>query len=244
MEIHQICRSENLWMHVDAAYGGFFMLTDHGRRIMRGIEHADSIVLDPHKGLFLPYGTGSLLMKRRDDLVPAFSFTSDYMPTMSGDEKREDFCNISPELSRDNRGLRVWLPLMLHGVQTFESLLNEKLNLTKWMHARFVELNDDLEKRVPSVQIEIIEPPQLSILAFRLCDPNASNEQNNELNRRWLDEINRDGSIMISPTLLDGKFILRICVLNFRTHIERMQKALHVIATAIQSVLKTTPVDR
>lgn len=241
-QIHQICKSENLWMHVDAAYGGFFMLTDRGQKMMQGIQHADSIVLDPHKGLFLPYGTGSLLMKRRDDLIPAFSFTSDYMPAMSGDENREDFCDISPELSRDHRGLRIWLPLMLHGVEVFKSLLTEKLELTQWMHERLNQLGDDLVQSDSSIRMEVITSPQLSILPFRLYDPNASTDQNNELNKRWLDDINRDGSIMISSTFVDGKFILRICVLNFRTHIDRMQKALQVIATSMQSVLTSTRV--
>lgn len=243
MQVHQICKEQNLWMHVDAAYGGFFMLTEQGRQMMQGIQHADSIVLDPHKGLFLPYGTGSLLMKRRDDLTPAFSFTSDYMPVMTGDENRQDFCDISPELSRDHRGLRIWLPLMLHGVGVFESLLNEKLELIQWIHERLIELNTDLGKTNPNIQIELTAPPQLSILAFRLHDKNASLDQNNELNQSWLEEINRDGSIMMSSTFLDGKFILRICVLNFRTHIECMQRAIQVIAKSIGSILKTTSAE-
>jgi aromatic-L-amino-acid decarboxylase len=98
---------ENMWLHIDAAYGGFFMLTRKGREVMRGIEHAHSITLDPHKGLFLPYGTGSLLVRDGDALRRAHSGDATYQPPMQQDTDLVDFCLYSPELSRDFRGLRV-----------------------------------------------------------------------------------------------------------------------------------------
>lgn len=239
--IHEVCAREAMWMHVDAAYGGFFMLTDVGRQTMKGIEKADSVVLDPHKGMFLPYGTGCLLVKNRDDLLPAFSFTSEYMPAMTGDRHREDFCEISPELSRGNRGLRVWLPLKLHGIGVFEKLLQEKLDLTNWATTKLQELGQILAAEYSSAELEIVAPPQLSVVAFRLHDGERSLEHNNELNRRWLDEINSDGAIMMTGTLLEGMYVLRICVLSFRTHIDRMQRAMQIIMNAAQHVLAGSP---
>ena len=102
---------ERLWFHVDAAYGGFFLLTEEGRRILAGIERADSIVLDPHKGLFLPYGTGALLVRDGETLKRAHALSAEYMPSMQEDADLTDFNLLSPELSRDFRGLRVWLPI-------------------------------------------------------------------------------------------------------------------------------------
>ena len=238
--LHQICDAENLWLHVDAAYGGFFMLTEQGRKIMQGIEHADSIVLDPHKGLFLPYGTGCLLVKNRDDLLPAFSFTSEYMPEMSGDTTRQDSCEIMPELSRDHRGLRIWLPVMRHGIEVFETLLKEKLDLTAWAQARLQQLKQSISVTHPSVNLELAAQPQLSVLAFRLYDSERTPQQNDRLNQNWLDEINQDGSVMLSSTRVNDVFVLRICVLSFRTHIDRMQQAMHIITESAKSVLQTS----
>ena len=236
--IHKICAAENLWMHVDAAYGGFFMLTEAGRKKMKGIERADSVVLDPHKGMFLPYGTGCLLVKNRDDLLPAFSFTSEYMPSMTGDRHREDFCEISPELSRDHRGLRIWLPVKLHGIGVFETLLQEKLDLVNWATDQLKELGRQIGNDRSGVSLDIVAPPQLSIVAFRLHDSQRSREQNNELNRMWLNEINRDGAVMMTSTLLEDELVLRICVLHFRTHIDRMQQAINIISATARAILE------
>ena len=102
-----LAEEEGLWLHVDAAYGGFFLLTERGRRRLAGIERADSLVLDPHKGMFLPYGTGCLLVRDAAALRRTHSIAADYMPRFQSDPDLVDFCEISPELSRDWRGLRV-----------------------------------------------------------------------------------------------------------------------------------------
>ena len=125
-------RRERLWFHVDGAYGGFFLLTAEGRRRMAGIERADSIVLDPHKGLFLPYGTGALLVRDGEALKRAHALSADYLPSMQEDPDLVDFNLLSPELSRDFRGLRVWLPLKMHGIGPFRTNLEEKLALARW----------------------------------------------------------------------------------------------------------------
>ncbi len=233
--LRQIADQEDLWLHVDAAYGGFFMLTERGREIMRGIDGTDSIVLDPHKGMFVPYGTGCLLVKRRDDLLPAFQFTSEYMPAMTGDRYREDFCEISPELSRDNRGLRIWIPVKMHGIGVFERLLDEKLDLIEVAHKYLVELGAKLHDRNPRFAIEITAPPQLSIVSFRLTISDCNLETVNALNLRWIQEINRYGSVMLTGTTLNKRYVLRICVLSFRTHLDRLEQCLAEVA---ESALK------
>ena len=156
-----LCARERLWLHVDGAYGGFFLLTERGRAAMAGIERADSVVLDPHKGLFLPYGTGALLVRDAEVLRRAHAAGADYLPHMQEDPGFVDICEISPELSRAFRGLRVWLPVKLHGLGAFRRNLDEKLDLA--LHATR-EL-----KAMPGV--EIVAEPQLSIVAFRLVKP-------------------------------------------------------------------------
>ncbi|MBI4612649.1 MAG: hypothetical protein HY720_03475 [Planctomycetes bacterium] len=93
----ELAAREGLWFHADAAYGGFFLLTGRGRRALAGIERADSVVLDPHKGLFLPYGTGALLVRDGEVLRRAHAVRADYLPAMAPDEEKVDFCQISPE---------------------------------------------------------------------------------------------------------------------------------------------------
>lgn len=222
-----IARRRNCWLHVDAAYGGFFLLTGRGRQAMRGIEKADSIALDPHKGLFLPYGTGCLLVRHPSKLQKAHSAGADYLPAMQSDPDLVDFCEISPELSRDFRGLRVWLPLKLHGLAPFRACLQEKLDLAEWITHRLQELDS----------LEIVAFPQLSILAFRLNPGDLGRETLNQLNRQFLREINHRRRIYLTPTTLHGDFVLRICVLSFRTHLDRMEQALEDIRAAAEKVL-------
>jgi len=205
---------ENIWFHVDGAYGAFFVLTERGRKTMRGIERADSIVLDPHKTLFHPYGTGALVVKRLQDLRDTHSMHASYLPQFQQEDELIDFAEISPELSRDFRGLRVWLPLKMFGIEPFRQLLDEKLDLTEWA-------TEELRKMKG---IEIVAEPQLSIVAFRHTKLD---------NRALLDRINARKRVMMTGTVLGTEFVIRICVVSHRTHMERMQMAIEDIRAAI-----------
>ena len=221
-----LCASEGLWLHVDAAYGGFFLLTADGRRRLAGISRADSVVLDPHKGLFLPYGTGSLLVRNRDTLRRAHALSADYMPPMQDDPDLVDFNLVSPELSRDWRGLRVWLPIAMHGIGPFRRNLEEKIELTRWA-------TEEL-RAIPG--IEIVAEPQLSIVAFRLARPDLDAETENTLNRAFLAAINGRRRVYLTGTMLGKKFVLRICVLSFRTHLDRMREGLDDVRSAVDEI--------
>ncbi len=222
-----IARQHGLWLHVDAAYGGFFMLTRRGRAQLRGIERSDSITLDPHKGLFLPFGTGSLLVREREALKRAHQGeAAAYLPGMQDDPDCVDFCQISPELSRDFRGLRVWLPLKMHGVQPFRQALDEKLDLAAWATAEL--------RKIP--EIEIVAEPQLSIVAFRLNRPGLDMPALNALNHAWLEAINAHKRVLLTGTMLGDRFAIRICALCFRTHQDRMEMCLEDIRAACRAV--------
>jgi aromatic-L-amino-acid decarboxylase len=215
-----------LWLHVDAAYGGFFMLTERGQAALRGIARADSIVLDPHKSLFLPYGTGSLLVRDAGALRRAHSVAADYMPETQAEAGRVDFCEISPELSRDFRGLRVWLPLQLYGASAFRRSLDEKLDLALWA-------TEEL-RRIPG--LTIVAEPQLSLVAFRLAPAGAEPASLDALNKRLLDQVNARQRVHLSGTTVGGRFLLRICVLSFRTHRDRVEQCLEDVRTGVSEL--------
>jgi aromatic-L-amino-acid decarboxylase len=217
---------ERLWLHADAAYGGFFALTPEGRQRLKGLERCDSIVLDPHKSLFLPYGTGSLLVRDVEALKRAHHGTADYMPSMQEDPDLVDFNLISPELSRDWRGLRVWLPIKMHGIEPFRRSLQEKLELARWA-------TDEL-RRIE--EIEILAEPQLSIVAFRWRRRGLREEELNRRNRDLLDRINSRGHVYLTGTMLGDRFAIRICVLSFRTHADRMREGLEDVRAAVRQL--------
>ncbi len=214
MEICRLCRAEGLWVHADAAYGGFFIMTDRGREALDGLGECDSITLDPHKGLFLPYGTGALLVRSGQDLVSAYGATADYLRDDGEADGIASFSDMSLELSRELRGLRVWLPLRLHSLSAFRSALDEKIDLAR--HA-YTELIKD-------PRIELIDFPQLSTVVFR-----ARVGDNTALLRR----INATGRALLSSTLLEGSVVIRICVLSFRTHREHVDAALEAIRQSL-----------
>ena len=214
-----------VWLHVDAAYGGFFMLTERGRKVMHGIARADSVTLDPHKALFLPYGTGSLLVRDGERLRQAHALTAEYLPPMQDAQEFMDFCQVSPELSRPPRGLRVWLPLKLHGAAAFRRALDEKLDLAEWAARELHRLEPD---------IEVVAEPQLSTVAFRLRRPGADADTLNRLNRDLLARINARNRVHLTGTMLGDRFALRICVVSFRTHRDRMEMCLEDIRAAMR----------
>ncbi|MGH8559299.1 MAG: pyridoxal phosphate-dependent decarboxylase family protein [Methylococcales bacterium] len=224
--IADISGTENLWLHVDAAYGGFFMLTKRGRQRLRGLDRADSITLDPHKGLFLPYGTGCLLVREQNNLKKAHEIHASYLPPMQDDPERVDFCQISPELSRDFRGLRVWLPIKMHGIEAFRNTLDEKLDLAEWITERLETIES----------IEIIARPGLSIIAFKIRTLGNDYKRSNELTRALLDRINSARRVLLNGTWLGEIFVIRICILSFRTHREQVLNCLNDIERACEEL--------
>lgn len=232
--IGRFTREQGLWYHVDAAYGGFFLLTERGQERLAGTETADSVTLDPHKGLFLPFGTGALVVKDRDDLVRAHSVDADYLPAQPADGEFADFSTMSPELSRPYRGLGVWLPLQALGVSTFRTALDEKLDLAQVVY-------DGIQK-LP--HIEVLAAPQLSVTAFRLRPPGRDDDALDRLNERFLAAVNRRQRVHLSGTRLHGRFALRVCILTHRTHLERVEMCLEDLRAAADEVLSSEPANR
>jgi aromatic-L-amino-acid decarboxylase len=212
-----IAERHGLWVHADAAYGGFFRLATGGAALMPGIERCDSITLDPHKGLFLPYGNGCLLVREGDALRRTHEGEASYLSDVAAEGDAVNFTDLSPELSRDFRGLRLWLPIMLHGVDAFRAALDEKLALTRTAY----------EALRADARFEMVDEPQLSVVAFRLRAPEGKDA--NALNRELLDRVNARRRVFLSSTTLAGKLTLRICVVSFRTHEDRVKDAVDAL---------------
>jgi aromatic-L-amino-acid decarboxylase len=215
-----VAADEGLWMHVDAAYGGFFQLTARGRERFRGIERADSITLDPHKGMFLPYGTGALVVRNGRALREAHFVGAAYLQDLAPDADIPNFAEYSAELSRDFRGLRAWFPLWLHGVSAFREALDEKLDLTEALY-------DGLKS---DALLELPWAPDLTVVPFRLRD------RDDVANRRLLEAINATKRVFLSSTVIDGRFTIRACILSHRTHRDRIDECIEIVRRAAASV--------
>jgi aromatic-L-amino-acid decarboxylase len=224
-EVAEIAREHELWLHVDGAYGGPFQLTERGRRLFRGIEEADSITLDPHKAMFLPYGTGSLLVREGRLLREAHFVGADYLQDLAKEEEIPNFADYSPELSRDFRGLRVWLPLKLHGAQAFRDALDEKLDLARHLY----------EELRATPGFDLPWEPDLSVVAFRYRPERSDPE---EFNRKLLERINASKRVFLSSTLIDGRFVIRACIVSFRTHRDRIEEAAEIIKRAAEELVQ------
>ncbi len=221
--VADVAEREGLWFHVDAAYGGFFLLTKRGRAALRGIEQADSVTLDPHKSLFAPYGTGALVVRDLEALRAAHAVSGHYLQDL-GEQEVPDFADLGPELTRELRGLRIWLPLHLYGVAAFRDALDEKLDLAQHAYLRLAA----------EPALELPWSPTLSIVALRVraADPNTADA----LTRAVLERVNAGRRVFLSSTVVEGRFTLRLAILAHRSHQGRVDEAVDAIIAAARTV--------
>jgi len=208
------------WFHVDAAYGGFFMLVDEIKKRLKGIERSDSVVLDPHKTLFMPFGSGAVLLKDGNKLLASNSSKASYLMNTEGVE------DVSPadtglELTRPNRGLRMWLPLQLHGLAPFKACLQEKLLLIRYFYEEIKKQGFDTGPF-----------PDLTVVIFRYPD-----DYDNQVNQRLIEAIHADGRVFLSSTRIGGKLWLRCAVVSHRTHLEEINLTLKMIQENIDKIV-------
>ena len=219
-DIARVAKQQGMWFHLDAAYGGFFMLCEEGRERLQGLEQADSIVLDPHKSLALPYGSGAVLIKDRRLLAKSNAYYADYMQDAKQEEVDLDTvlspCDLSLELTRPFRGPRMWLPLNLFGLRPFRASLAEKIWLARYFHQRLSNIDG----------FETGPAPDLSVVTFRYLPKSG---EANAFNRRLQDALLEDGRVFISSTRIDDRFTLRLAILNFRTHRATIEYTLELL---------------
>jgi len=241
-EIAEVCRNHNVWCHVDGAYGGFAALAPSIRPLFDSISKVDSITLDPHKWLFAPLDAGCLLVRDPSALHRAFSHDAEYIKVIGADQITGfAFWDYGPELSRRFRALKIWMTIRQHGTAALGAAIEENIRLAKRL-GEMAERADDFE---------LLVPPGLSIACFRYAPPDlrtdlASNdhagrakseEKLNKLNSDIMVKVQRGGESYISNTMINGKFALRACIVNYRTIDKDLEVLLDTIRKkAIESV--------
>lgn len=227
-EIAALAKQFGLWFHVDAAYGGFFLLVDELREKFRGIERSDSVAIDPHKGLFLPYGLGAVLIKNVKAQYEAHYYKANYMQDAEADWEEASPADLSPELTKHFRGMRMWLPLQLFGLRPFRAALEEKVMLCRHFY-----------QKVQKAGFEVGPEPELSIMIFRYRPTQGDITRFNE---HLVEYVRRDGRVFLSSTTIDGEYWIRLAVMSFRTHKREIGLCLDILRAGVRQLLGQGPV--
>ena len=220
-ELADFCAVEGLWLHVDAAYGGFAVVTERGKRRLRGIERADSVGLDAHKWFFQPYEAGCLLVKDENTLKNAFTMGTDVLQDTVWGANHPNFSDLGLQLSRSVRALKVWMSVQTFGMAAFRRAI-----------AKGMELSERAETYVrESPILEAMNVVTLGIVCFRI------NPADDELDEAVLDKVNRtvlarmfwDDPAFMSSTMLHGVFALRMCIINHSTTWDDVRETLEAV---------------
>ncbi len=220
-EIAEIALENNMWLHTDAAYGGFFLLLDSEKHKFKGIEKSDSVTIDPHKGLFLSYGIGAVLMKDVNALNKTHSYQANYMQDLIETPNEPSPADLSPELTKHFRGLRMWIPLQLYGLKPFKAALEEKILLTHYFY-----------KEVQKIGFEVGSFPDLSVMVYRYVPKTGDADS---FNLQIIEEFKKDGRVFLSSTRIKGEVWLRLAVLSFRTRLSTIDLALEILDKTVKS---------
>jgi aromatic-L-amino-acid decarboxylase len=207
-ELAGVAAREGLWYHIDAAYAGFAALTERGRALLSGIERADSVTLDPHKWLYVPFECGCLMVREPARLHAAFHVLADYLKDVEARDEDVNFADYGEQLTRYSRALKVWTSVTYFGLAAIRSAIDQCIDLAA--HA---------ERRVgESPELEVLSPAQFGVLCFRVHprgvdDPAALDALNERVNAA----ANATQRVLMSSTRLRGAYSLRVCILNYRT---------------------------
>ena len=199
-ELASFCSNEELWLHVDGAYGAFFILSERMRDALFACGRADSVTLDPHKLLFAPIEAGCLIVRERDKLKSTFGFSASYIP-QGQDTLMTDFMDYGPQLSRGFKAFKVWCALRAFGTSAFEAAAERVLDIARYLG----------EKIEADPSLELLAPVALSAVCFRLRGADDAG------NRRILADLVEEGTALLGPVSINGRFGMRACVTNFRT---------------------------
>ena len=225
LEVAEVARDNELWFHVDAAYGGFAALTERGRGLLAGIERADSVVLDPHKWLYCPFEAGCVIVRDGSLMRETFRILPEYMGDVARDEREVNFCDYGVQLTRSFRALKVWMAVKAYGAARFREIIDQCLDLAEYAARLFAN----------SPCLRLMTKPELGIFTFRyvpqgFADARPEGEDFlNRLNQNLVARIISSRKLMLSSTWLGPRHVLRFCVLNHRTRKEDVREALKLI---------------
>ncbi len=216
--VANVCDEHGLWLHLDGAYGAAAIFSDRHRDLVRGIERCDSITIDPHKWLAMPFAAGVILTRNAEVLQQAFAITTPYMPRVAGARLIDNF-KISTQWSRRMNSLKLWLTLRVHGRLAYEELIDRQLRLARGF-ADWVQSSEHYELAAPQV---------LPIVNFRV--KGLPEEETAAANAAVVEAVTRDGSRWISETRVAGRSVIRMMVISYLTdehNLAELQEALVV----------------
>ena len=219
-ELAALCRQHGIWLHVDAAYGGFAVLTERGRAALEGIALADSITLDPHKWLYQPYECGCLLVRDGRALRHAFEISSDYLRDAEATRVEVNFADLGLQLTRTTRAFKLWLSLRTFGLDAFRASIDRCLDLAELARDR-IETSE---------QLELAAPVSLGVVCFRR---RARSDDDDE----WLTDglvaaLEQSGIGFISSTRVHGLPALRLCILNHTSTADDVERVIAFLESA------------
>ncbi len=215
------CEAQGIWLHVDAAYGGFAVVTERGKELLRGMERADSIGIDAHKWFFQPYEAGGLLVKDASTLERAFGIHHDVLQDTIWGANHPNVSDRGLQLSRSFRALKIWMSVQTFGMAAFRRAVSKGM-----------ELAERAEEYVrESSVLEMLTPVSLGVVCFRVnpAESDPGEEALDENNRTMLARIFWDDRAFFSSTLLKGRFALRLCIINHNTTWDDVRETLEVI---------------
>ena len=222
-DLASTCAAEGLWLHVDAAYGGFAALAPKGRAALAGIERADSVTLDPHKWLFQPMECGSVLIRDGARLERTFAIHPDYLDNADArDEGEVNFADRGLQLSRGFRALKVWMSVQTFGLAAFRAAVQRGLELAEYAESL-------VRGRA---ELTLMAPATLGIVCFRREWPGAGEAETERLGLALVDELERSGTGLVSTTRLAGRHAIRLCVLNPTSSEEDVRRVIEHFAGA------------
>ena len=216
-----ICRENQMWFHIDGAYGASVLLSPKYRHLLKGTELADSISWDAHKWLFQTYGCAMVLVKDIRHLYHSFHVNPEYLKDVEGDLEHVNTWDIGMELTRPARGLKLWLTLQVLGTELIGSAIEHGFQLAVWAQEALQELDN----------WEIVSKAQLAMLNFRYTADGLTEEQTDLLNEKISEKIVESGYAAVFTTVLNGKKVLRICALHPETTRDDMRTTIQLLDT-------------
>jgi aromatic-L-amino-acid/L-tryptophan decarboxylase len=226
--VADICQREQLWMHVDAAYGGVAAMLPSHAQILRGAERADSLVVNPHKWLFTPFDLSAFFCRRMDVVRAAFALTPEYLRTSEAPEVK-NLMDTGVQLGRRFRALKLWMILRSFGARQIRAHLAEHMRLAQQL-AGWVDAHPDFER---------LAPVPFSVVCFRWKPAGTAigDEALDAANEQIIEEVNETGDVFLSHTRLNGRLALRVAIGHLRTtevHVRRVWDLLQEHAPAVR----------
>lgn len=219
-EISKICKAEDIWMHVDAAYGGGAILSEKGAKVLRGIEKADSVTIDPHKWFYQPYEIGCLLVRNHKWLSSTFSERPEYLRDVEGNESEINFYDHGVQLTRRFRALKFYMSIKTFGLQSFRDAVSYNIDLAEQTEALIRK----------SKNWEVVSPATLAVINFRYnpIDKNCTEKELDKINQQISEGVTASGKAVLVTTILQDQVVLRMCLINPRTTIEDVKETLNL----------------